>query len=107
MSNPDVSLSKRQNPTLIKVISRPQSRASDLKWLKEKGAGWKIKGVDTKIGCLLCMLLAVMHQSISQPYYYSDCTQHTHTIQMRGEGVQDGEGCSGDMSDLFNRHRTL
>lgn len=81
------AVSKPQNTTLIKVISRPQSRASDLqhlKWLKEKGAGWKIKGVDTKIGRLLCMLLAVMHQSISQPYYYSDCAQHTHTIQMRG-----------------------
>lgn len=51
---------------------------------ERNGAGWKIKGVDTEIACLLCMLLAVMHQSISQPYYYSDCTLHTHTIQIRG-----------------------
>lgn len=48
------------------------------------GASWKIKGVDTKIARLFCMLLAVMHQSISQPYYYSDYTQRTHTIQIRG-----------------------
>lgn len=45
----------------------------------KRGAGWRVKGVDTQIAWLLCMLLAVMHQSISRPYYYSDYT-HTHTL---------------------------
>lgn len=81
MSNPDVG---RVETTEHDSDQSPASDLPHLKWLKETGPGWKIKGGDTKIGCLLCMLLAVMHQSISQPYYYSDCTQHTHTIQMRG-----------------------
>lgn len=46
----------------------------------QEGGGdlsWKIKGVDTEIGSLLCMLLAVMHQSIRRPLYYSDCTHYS------------------------------
>lgn len=34
-------------------------------------------------------------------------TAHTHAIQIRSWGVQDVEGCSGDMGDLFNRCWTL
>lgn len=75
-------------------------------WIKER-AKWKIKGVDTKIARLLCMLLAVMHQSVSRPYHYSDCTQRTHTIQIKTWGVQDIEECGSDASDLFNRCWTL
>lgn len=46
----------------------------------QEGGGdlsWKIKGGDTEIGGLLCMLLAVMHQSIRRPLYYSDCTHYS------------------------------
>lgn len=63
---------------------KPRITSTSSEVAESNGASWKIKGLDTKIACLLCMLLAVMHQSISQPYYYSDYTQHTHTIQMRG-----------------------
>lgn len=77
---------KEQNTTLIKVIFLPRSRHPNY---KSHVAEWncasrKIKGADTKIACLFCMLLAVMHESISQPYCYSDYTQRTHTIQIRG-----------------------
>lgn len=72
-----------------------------------KMARWKVKGVDTKLVRLLCMLLAVMHQSVSRPYLYSDCTQRTHTIQIKSGGVQDIEERGSDVSDLFNRCWTL
>lgn len=72
-----------------------------------KRARWKVKGVDTNLGRLLCMLLAVMHQSVSQSYHYSDCTQRTHTIQIKSWGVQDIEERGSDVSDLFNRCWTL
>lgn len=77
--------------------------------IRPQVAAWKreVKGVDTKLVCLLCMLLAVMHQSVSRPYHYSDCTHRTHTIQIKSWGVQDTEERGSDVSDLFNRCWTL
>lgn len=72
-----------------------------------KKARWKVKGVDTKLVRLLCMLLAVMHQSVSRPYHYSDCTQRTHTIQIKSWGVWDVEKRGSDVTDLFSRCWTL
>lgn len=65
------------------------------------------KGIWHQNSRLLCMLHAVMHQSVSQPYHYSDCTQHTRTIQIKSWGVRDVEECGSDVSDLFNGCWTL
>lgn len=69
-----------------------------------KRARWE---VEPKLLHVLCMLLAVTHQSVSRPYHYSDCTQETLTIQIKRRGVQDIEERGSDVTDLFNRCRTL
>lgn len=76
----------------------------DVKWQNEmwnKGS-WHQKSLPAlhTSGC---------YTSIYQPtlLLFRLHTAHTHTIQIRSQGVWDVERCSGDISDLFNRCWTL
>lgn len=82
---------KRQDVTSIEVVSSVSKRritAATLCLSGRVGVGavaGEIKRVDTQIGGPLGLLLAVMHQSISRPLYYSDCAHYS----------DEGLRCSG------------